>query len=133
MNGLPAAVDAFRERWFTAVRDDPENRHIGRFSTFTVRLRTLRGDDVSVRYTAGELHVLEVAESDPPDPIELVASPATWVELADPVAPPLRHDLLALVKASDGIEIVSGRLQLIRHLRVITRLVELAKESRGSA
>jgi hypothetical protein len=134
MNGLPSAVDAFRDRWFTAVRNDPENRHIGRFSTFTVRLRSPGGDDVSMCYAAGELQVVDdPLEIDPPDLIELTATPATWVELADPAAPPLRHDLLALVKAADGIEITSGRLHLIRHLRVITRLVELAKETRGAA
>jgi hypothetical protein len=52
---------------------------------------------------------------------------SAWRELADPQAAPRRHDLLALTKVADGIEIVAGRDHLIRHLRVLNRLVELGR------
>ena len=110
--------------WARAVAADPENGHIGRFSTFTARLVDDRGDDVLVRYDRG---AVRVEEGGPVADLELRGPVRAGQELGDPGAAPRRHDLLALTKVADGIEVVAGREHLIRHLRVITRLVELAR------
>ncbi|NEK85622.1 hypothetical protein GCU60_07585 [Blastococcus saxobsidens] len=110
--------------WARAVAHDPENAHIGRFTAFTARLVDDRGGDVLVSYDHG---AVTVEDGVPGADLELRGPVSAWRELVDPDAAPRRHDLLALTKAPDGIEVVSGREQLIRHLRVITRLVQLAR------
>ncbi|MGY1828656.1 MULTISPECIES: hypothetical protein [unclassified Blastococcus] len=117
--------------WARAVAADPENAHIGRFSVFTARLVDDRGGDVLVRYDRG---VVGIGDGGPGADLELRGPLSAWRELVDPGAAPRRHDLLALTKVPDGLEVVAGREQLIRHLRVITRLVELARlHDRGAA
>lgn len=110
--------------WARAVAGDPENAHIGRFSTFTARLVDDGGGDVVLRYDHG---AVLVEDGRPGADLELRGPVSAWRELVDPAAAPRRHDLLALIKAPDGLEVVSGREHLIRHLRVITRLVQLAR------
>lgn len=111
--------------WTAAVNEDAENAHIGRFTRFTARLRELEGGTVFLRYDSGTVTAERGRES--VADIELHGSPSAWRELVDPGAAPRRHDLLSLTKAPDGIEVVAGREHLLRHLRVITRLVEVAK------
>ncbi len=110
--------------WARTVAADPENAHIGRFSVFTARLVDDRGEDVLIRYDRG---AVIVEDGGPDADLELRGPAGAWRELVDDRAAPRPHDLLALTKAVDGIEVVAGREQLIRHLRVITRLVELAR------
>ncbi|SDY61344.1 hypothetical protein SAMN05661080_04035 [Modestobacter sp. DSM 44400] len=118
--------------WAEAVNADAENAHIGRWSAFVVRLQDDAGGEETVRYEHGTV-VLGPAEDGSPaedaedDVITLRGRRSAWRELVDPHAAPRRHDLLALTKAADGIEIVAGRNHLIRHLRVLTRLVELGR------
>jgi hypothetical protein len=59
------------------------------------------------------------------DFIHLQGSTSAWAQLADPNPP--RHDVLALLKAPDGLAVVAGYDGLLRHVRVITRLVEIGK------
>lgn len=132
MSGHP-----FLQRWAEAVDADPENAHIGRWSSFVVRAEVLpAGDDPGreevVRYSRGRVTVGTGADPDggagPEDAVIVLRGPrSAWRELADPHAAPRRHDLLALTKAPDGIEVVAGRDHLIRHLRVLNRLVELGR------
>ncbi|WP_198588545.1 alpha/beta fold hydrolase [Geodermatophilus chilensis] len=116
-------------RWTAAVSADPENAHIGRWSRFTVRLAEDGGAAVLLRYDRGGVAV-GPAGDDGAD-VELRAPRSAWRELVDPGAAPRRHDLLALTKAPAGITVVAGREQLLRHLRVLTLLVELAKGVAG--
>lgn len=114
------------QRWADTVNADPENAHIGRWTSFVVRARDGAGHEETVRYDRGTV-ALGPVEDTGAAVITVCGPPSAWRELADPQAAPRRHDLLALTKATDGIEIVSGRDHLIRHLRVLTRLVELGK------
>lgn len=116
---------AWLESWAEDVAADPENAHVGRFSRFVVRLRDDEGGDVALRYDGGTVTLGDGA--DVTADIELRAPGSAWRELVNPRAAPRRHDLLALTKAPHGITIEAGRDHLIRHLRVITRLVELGK------
>lgn len=126
------SADTWIARWSAAVAADPENAHIGRFSYFAVRVQEDTGAERIVRYTRGTVSwgtadgdAASVPEA--PAVITLRGSRSAWRELVDPHARPRRHDLLALTKVPDGIEIVSGRDDLIRNLRVLTRLVELGR------
>ena len=112
--------------WLTAVNADPENAHIGRFSHFVLEALTPEGGRVTLKYSAGSV-TLKEETSEVAGDIQLRATRRTWMELFDPHAPPRRHDLLSLTKAPDGIEVVSGWTDLVRHLRVLSRLVELGK------
>lgn len=87
-----------------------------------------------MRYSAGAASIVGDTDTDTDtdggalvDVIHLRGSDSTWLELADADAQPLRHDLLSLIKSDDGIEVVSGWIELVRHLRVISRLVEIGK------
>lgn len=112
--------------WVRRVNDDPENAHIGRWSSFVLRAGVDDGPDVLLRYDRAVLSVEPVAGDAAAD-IELRGPRSAWRELADASAAPRRHDLLALSKAPDGIRITGGRDQLLRHLRVLNRLVELGR------
>lgn len=117
--------------WASAVAEDAENAHIGRFTDVTVRLVDDRGGDVVLHYDRGRVHVEDAPQSNddgaPEADLVLRGPTSAWAELVDPEASPRRHDLLSLTKAADGIEVVSGREQLLRHLRVLTRLVEIGQ------
>ncbi|GAA4415296.1 hypothetical protein GCM10023169_01480 [Georgenia halophila] len=129
--------------WIDAVSYDAENAHIGRFSRLDIEIRTTEGERYVVEYDGGAVrarpapdHLDAAAEdggpggsrtSSPVDRLVLRGSRAVWCELADPGATPRRHDLLALTKAAAGIEVVAGREVMIRHLRVLARLVDVAK------
>lgn len=114
------------QRWTEAVNADAENAHIGRWSTFVVRAQDDAGAETTMRYHRGTVTLGPAGEASEAV-IVLRASRRAWRELADPDAPPRRHDLVALTKVSDGIEIVDGGKHLIRHLRVLTRLVEVGR------
>lgn len=121
------------ERWVAAVAQDTENAHVGRFTNLTVRLLDDQGGDVVLHYDHGRVDVADgrPTEEDPAAGADLILEgPASaWAELIDPDAVPRRHDLLSLTKAADGIGVVSGREHLLRHLRVLTRLVEIGRRS----
>ncbi|MFC7404612.1 alpha/beta fold hydrolase [Georgenia alba] len=137
-----SAWQPWLETWLHAVGSDAENAHVGRFSRFVVDAWTTEGERYVLGYDGG---VVRLEHDDGPpgsathhregvsdvgsqeDRLVLRAPRDVWRELADPSAAPRRHDLLSLTKADDGIEIVTGREVMIRHLRVLTRLVELAK------
>jgi hypothetical protein len=113
------------DRWVAAVAADPENAHIGRWSTFVVRLEDDEGGALVLRYERGTV-VADPVGAAPPD-LVLRGPRSAWRELVDADAAPRRHDLLSLTKAPDGLEVVAGRETLLRHLRVLTRLVELGR------
>lgn len=116
--------------WADAVARDAESAHIGRFTDMTVRLLDGRGGDVVLHYDHGRVGVTDGPGEARPLAADLVlrALPPVWAELVDPKPAPRRHDLLSLTKAVDGIEVVSGREHLLRHLRVLTRLVEIGRD-----
>ncbi|WP_258803554.1 hypothetical protein [Pseudarthrobacter sp. NS4] len=120
-------TDAWGSHWASAVNADPENHHIGRMSRFGLRLESRDGYQADYVYTAGVLTPGKPAPGTQEDFIHLQGSAAAWVELFDANAAPRRHDLLALLKAPDGLVVVAGYDGLLRHLRVITRLVEIGK------
>lgn len=120
-------TDDWGSAWVAAVNADPENRHIGRMSRFGLRLESVDGHSVDFVYTAGVLTSGSPAPGAQEDFIHLQGSPAAWSELAHPNAAPCRHDLLALLKAPEGLAVVAGYDGLLRHLRVITRLIEIGK------
>jgi hypothetical protein len=111
--------------WVDAVGADPENAHIGRWSTFVVRLEDGGGSALVLRYERGTV-VVDPGGTAQPD-LVLRGPRGAWRELVDASAAPRRHDLLSLTKAPDGLEVVAGRDSLLRHLRVLTRLVELGR------
>lgn len=134
--------------WAAAVEEDAENAHIGRFTDVTVALVDETGGAVVLHYEHGRLHVVGGTRPDDDDDVVAGGAGATgaafdeahcdadlvlrgpasaWVELLDPDAAPRRHDLLSLTKAPGGITVVRGREHLLRHLRVLTRLVEIGR------
>lgn len=116
------------EEWAAAVNADPENGHIGRWSSFVVRAQDEDGTERTVRYDRGTVSLGDPGGERHVDAVITLRGPrSAWRELADPDARPRRHDLLALSKLPDGIEVVAGREHLIRHLRVLTRMVELGR------
>jgi hypothetical protein len=121
---------AWLEEWAAAVAQDAENAHIGRFTDVTVRVVDDDGGDVVLHYDHGRVHVEDAPEAEhPPSDADLVLrGPASaWAELVSSEPLPRRHDLLSLTKAADGIEVVHGREHLLRHLRMLTRLVEIGR------
>lgn len=120
-------TDTWGSRWVSAVNADPENRHIGRMSRFGLRLESNDGDHADFLYTEGTLTPGTPAPGPQEDFIHLQGSAAAWSELSDANAAPRRHDLLALLKAPGGLAVIVGYDGLLRHLRVITRLVEIGK------
>lgn len=104
---------------------DPEFAHISRWSRYAIVAASAHA---TVRVVVRDGVVL-LGDSYPDlETLYLRASLATWHELLSRTAPARRHDLLALVKAEDGIEIVAGRATMIRHLRTITRLIEIGRD-----
>lgn len=123
-----SATSAWLDRWVADVNADSECRHIGQFSHFILEAESTAGRKVRVQYCAGEVSIVGDMDDDVlADFIQLRGSDSTWLVLADAFAPPRRHDLLSLIKAEDGIEVLSGWIELVRHLRVIARLVEIGK------
>jgi hypothetical protein len=135
-------ITALLTRWADAITNDAENRHIGRSTQFVVLAENTTGAAITIRYDRGivDWHTGDTADRQSPDTpvgtgfaanevdrIHLRATDAVWRELANPSAAPRRHDLLSLIKADDGIEVLSGWIALVRHLRVISRLVEIGK------
>ncbi len=121
---------AWLDEWAAAVAQDAENAHIGRFTDVTVRVVDDNGGDVVLHYDHGRVQVEDApdAEHRAFDADLVLRGPASaWAELVDPEPVPRRHDLLSLTKAADGIEVVRGREHLLRHLRVLTRLVEIGR------
>jgi hypothetical protein len=114
-----------KESLFIAAGGDAELAHIARFSSFAVELASTSGRVEWVRVARGVVDGSPAQAGD--DVLRLRADDAVWRELVDADAAPRRHDLLSLTKVADGIDIVEGRTTLIRHLRVINRLVEIAK------
>lgn len=112
--------------WISAVNTDPECCHIGRFARFSVEIDTCDGDRTYLTYATGQLYMHHEGEPLQTD-IRLSGSNAAWCELVDPSAAPRRHDLLALLKAPDGIEVLAGWPEMLRNLRVLSRFVELGK------
>lgn len=112
-------------RWTAAVAADAENAHIGRFSSFALRLHEPGTGSVHLTYDHGALDMGEGGA--PADLLELRGPASAWAELHSAHPAPRRHDLLALVKARDGLEVAAGREHLLRHLRVLNRLVELGR------
>lgn len=135
-------ITALLATWTDAATNDAENRHIGRSTQFVVLAENTTGAAITIRYDHGTVDWRTGETNDTPSPdihgraafaeadvdhIHLRATDATWRELANPSAAPRRHDLLSLIKTDDGIEVLSGWLALVRHLRVISRLVEIGK------
>ncbi|SDW91466.1 hypothetical protein SAMN04487912_105347 [Arthrobacter sp. cf158] len=120
-------TDIWGASWVLAVNADRENRHIGRMSRFMLRFELEDGEHADFLYAAG---TLSFASADPTgeDLLHIAGGAAAWAELSDANAAPRRHDLLALLKAPQGLEVVDGHDILLRHLRVITRLVEIGKK-----
>lgn len=110
--------------WVAAVDADAENAHIGRFTDLTVRLVATPREHLVLHYDHGSVALVEEGSD---AQLELHGPPSVWAELLDPQAAPRRHDLLSLTKADDGLAVVSGREHLLRHLRVLTRLVEIGR------
>lgn len=118
-------ADEWLEGWADTVNADPENTHIGALSEFTVRLLDDEDADVFVRYDHGTVSV--DTSGGTAAQIELRGPRGAWRELVDPTAAPRRHDLLSLLKAENGLVVAAGRDHLLRHLRVLTRLVDLGR------
>ncbi|TIH29569.1 hypothetical protein D4765_17830 [Subtercola vilae] len=128
MNGqaLPERLLLFCAR----ANTDAELGHISRGADVIVRAECIGGTttwmSISAEGVAAETNPLTRHSA---ETIVLRAPVSAWAELADPDAAPRRHDLLALTKAPGGIEIVEGRTSLIRHLRVLNRIVEIGRSN----
>jgi hypothetical protein len=124
------------DAWAEIVRSDPEFRHISRQTELLIVAESPSGWSCWVTVQRGSILAgtgaparSEPSTVDPSavEPLHLTGDDSAWRELLDPHGAPRRHDLLALSKQPDGITIEGGRSQLIRHLRVINRLVEIGK------
>lgn len=125
---LPSVVD---ERWLRvwseALRQDPELAHAGRWCDLTLvldcdgRRRALRIEGARITATA--------AEPRPgwPEPVVLAGSARAWNAFLSRVPPPFHNDVLALDRRQDDFTIAAGRDEVIRHLRVLQVMFDLAR------
>lgn len=114
--------------WFQAVEQDPEALLIGRWSRFELQLDTEDASNTYV-YSLGRF-------SGGIDPdrgqgrIVLVGSYEAWSALLAAVPVPPNHHPLGMERRRNDFRVAGDRQVFIRHLRLVTRMIEIARGCR---
>ncbi|MEN0138841.1 MAG: hypothetical protein AAGC80_27055 [Rhodococcus sp. (in: high G+C Gram-positive bacteria)] len=129
----PAAFpDTWIDGWLASAEADRELRTIGRWTSFTLVLRS--GDEeVVVDIDGGRPHRRTDATTEAVDleVIRLEGSPAAWDSMLVPCPAPRCNDVLALDRHHPEFSIAEGRTSLIRHLRILLLLLRIAAHTEG--
>jgi hypothetical protein len=118
------------EAWRAELRDrlsvDSEFRHVARWCDVAVQLGAPQGR-ATLAVVAGSLTDGVGAEL----PMVRVYAPAErWAAFFSPVPPAWHNDLLGLARRHDDVELDPGGDTLVRHLRALNRLWEVARGPR---
>lgn len=130
MNSTTGTPPAISELWFThlanAVHGDRELQVIGRYSNFWIDAVSPGHWRVALNFHGSSL-IPTPWKDLPLDHIVISATPVGWGQIFDPQPKPLLHDLLALGKNSPDVTLGGSDVELVRNLRVLSRLVDLGK------
>lgn len=118
------------ESWFihlgSAVQSDRELQVIGKYSDFWIDAVEPGKWRAVLNFRKGSL-VAASPEELPQQHIVISATKTGWGQVFDPQPKPQQHDLLALAKNSPDVTVGGSDVELVRNLRVLTRLVDLGK------
>lgn len=112
-------------QWIASVEKDKELSHIGKLSRFSLRL--VCGEQATtLGFSGGKFELLRDKELPAVDGVEFHGDRAAFEKLFQVNPEPLFNDFLALEKNQPGFTIPSDRIYLLRHLRVLQRLLAIA-------
>lgn len=122
------------EQWIEIANSDPELGVIGRWSEFELQFTAADAPVEAFRYSRAVMSRVTTPSEyvDGRDVVVLRGSALAWRDFLSWPPPPDSHHLLAMDRRRTDFEIVHGRHQFVRHLRVINRLLELLRESTQS-
>ena len=124
---LPVFLDRrWRRRLGDRLAEDDEFAHVARWTNVTVQLSAPEGVAV-LAIEAGQL--VDAPAADQPL-IHLSAPAARWAKFFDPIPPPWHNDVLGFSRRHDDVQLDSGGETLVRHLRVLSRMWEVARATR---
>lgn len=130
MTSITSTPPEISEVWFThlanAVLGDRELQAIGKYSNFWIDALSPGNWRVALNFQGSSLFPAPWKDL-PPEHIVISATQTGWGQVFDPDPKPLLHDLLALGKNSPDVAIGGSDVELVRNLRVLTRLVDLGK------
>jgi hypothetical protein len=111
--------------WVATVSKDRELSHIGKLSRFALQLSA--GDrKARLVFNCGVFAVEPVDSERSMDLLEINGSVEAWHLLLKPIPDPLLNDVIAMDKNHPDFAIVSDRIFLLRHLRVVLKLFSVA-------
>lgn len=118
-------TESWATRWLAAVSSDKELKHIGKLTRLTLQLTA--GDRHLVAcFNQGVFSLPPIGLAESMDEVQINGSIAAWNQLLIATPAPLFNDILAMDKNHSDFSIVSDRVYLLRHLRVILKLFSLA-------
>lgn len=113
------------QQWIGLVEIDKELSHIGKLSRFSLRL--VCGEQATtLSFSGGKFKLIGDDELLVGDVVEFCGDRAAFEKLFQVSPEPLFNDFLALEKNQPGFTIPSDRIYLLRHLRVLQRLLAIA-------
>lgn len=113
------------DRWLEKVAQDRELSHIGKLSRFGVKL-TAGNVTACFNFIQGQFEYVEGDLTTDFDVVEFVGSRQAWEKMLKVIPDPLHNDFLAMEKIHDEFSIPSERVYLLRHLRVLQKLMNIA-------
>ncbi len=126
MTRSPFADSAWRVNFTSRLSSDPELRHLIRWSAFAM---TWRAEESELGSAVRNGHA-EVGQAPDLPAIVVQAAPARWEQLLRPVPPPWHTDLLGMARRHDDVALDPGGNTLVRNLRTVNRIVEVARAGR---
>jgi hypothetical protein len=118
-------TESWTTRWLAAVSSDHELAHIGKLSRLMLHL-TAGERILTAYYDQGVFSVDYILPDKAVDLLEINGTFAAWNQLFITTPAPLFNDILAMDKNHPDFSIVSDRIYLLRHLRVVLKLFSLA-------
>lgn len=114
------------EGWLQHATSDAEAALVGRWSEFSFSIQC---DGISQAYVY-HLGALVKALSEEIDDSMIVfqGSRSAWRDFLHEVPSPPNHHFLGMERRRSDFKITNGRDEYVRHLRLITRLFEIARD-----
>ncbi len=109
--------------WLARVNADPEFIQAGRWTDFTFGLASEEQTRLAYRIRASVLEAEPAAEA----PVTLRGSHAAWADFLQAVPRPPNHHILGMDRRRDDFAVEGDRNAMIRHLRVLSRALELMR------